>query len=155
MSSAPDMVIRTARLFRNNRSQAVRIPVEFEFPGNRVLIHKEGNKLIIEPDAKLDLIDVLKALAPLDAADAFPADIDDTLPQVEASLAAIEILARDGPADIGYGDIRADLEAVGRAIGPNDLLIAAHAYALRATLVTANVAEFNRVRGLEGENWLA
>ena len=40
---------REAKLFRNNRSQAVRIPVEFELPGDRVLIHREGNKLIIEP----------------------------------------------------------------------------------------------------------
>lgn len=40
---------REAKLFRNNRSQAVRIPVEFELPGDRVLIHREGDKLIIEP----------------------------------------------------------------------------------------------------------
>jgi len=37
------------KLFRHNRSQAVRIPVEFELPGDRVLIHREGDKLIIEP----------------------------------------------------------------------------------------------------------
>lgn len=40
---------KVAKLFRNNRSQAVRIPVEFELPGDRVLIHREGGKLIIEP----------------------------------------------------------------------------------------------------------
>ena len=40
---------REAKLFRNKRSQAVRIPVEFELPGDRVFIHREGNKLIIEP----------------------------------------------------------------------------------------------------------
>jgi antitoxin VapB len=40
---------KEAKLFRNNRSQAIRIPVEFEFPGDRVLIHREGSKLIIEP----------------------------------------------------------------------------------------------------------
>lgn len=40
---------KEAKLFRNNRSQAVRIPVEFELPGDRVLIHREGEKLIIEP----------------------------------------------------------------------------------------------------------
>ena len=40
---------KEAKLFRNNRSQAVRIPVEFEMPGDRVLIHREGSKLIIEP----------------------------------------------------------------------------------------------------------
>ncbi|OZI26268.1 AbrB/MazE/SpoVT family DNA-binding domain-containing protein [Bordetella genomosp. 9] len=40
---------REAKLFRNNRSQAVRIPVEFELPGDRVLIRREGARLIIEP----------------------------------------------------------------------------------------------------------
>jgi antitoxin VapB len=35
--------------FRHNRSQAVRIPVELELPGDRVLIHREGDKLIIQP----------------------------------------------------------------------------------------------------------
>ena len=41
-----------ARLVRNTRGQAVRMPVEFERPGDRVLIHREGGKLIIEPVAK-------------------------------------------------------------------------------------------------------
>lgn len=40
---------KEVKLFRNNRSQAVRTPVEFELPGDRVLIHREGDKLIIEP----------------------------------------------------------------------------------------------------------
>ena len=40
---------REAKLFRNNRSQAVRTPAEFELPGERVLIRREGGKLIIEP----------------------------------------------------------------------------------------------------------
>lgn len=40
---------KEAKLFRNNRSQAVRIPVEFELPGDRVLIHREGGRLILEP----------------------------------------------------------------------------------------------------------
>lgn len=47
LSSSPRP--KEAKLFRNNRSQAVRIPVEFELPGDRVLIHREGDKLIIEP----------------------------------------------------------------------------------------------------------
>lgn len=71
--------IREAKLFRNNRSQAVRIPAEFEFMGTRVLIHKEGSKLIIEPEPKPDLVETLRALTPLEADDAFPADIDTTL----------------------------------------------------------------------------
>ncbi|MFG1365881.1 antitoxin [Xanthobacter sp. V7C-1B] len=40
---------REVRLFRNNRSQAVRIPVEFELPGDRALISREGDRIIIEP----------------------------------------------------------------------------------------------------------
>lgn len=77
------------------------------------------------------------------------------LAQIEAVLSGIEILPFDVPADAEYGGIRAELEAAGKPIGPNDFLIAAHAYAATTTLVTANVDEFRRVRGLEVENWLA
>lgn len=77
------------------------------------------------------------------------------LAQVEAILGSIEILPFDVPADIEYAGLRAELEAAGKPIGPNDLLIAAHAYAAGMTLVTANVGEFQRVRGLHIENWLA
>lgn len=54
-----------------------------------------------------------------------------------------------------YGRIRARLQALGTPIGPNDLLIAAHAFALGAVLVTDNVREFGRVSGLTVENWRA
>jgi tRNA(fMet)-specific endonuclease VapC len=77
------------------------------------------------------------------------------LAQVEAILGSIEILAFDVPADAGYAGIRAELDAAGKPIGPNDLLIAAHAYAAGAVLVTANIGEFQRIRGLSIENWLA
>jgi tRNA(fMet)-specific endonuclease VapC len=53
------------------------------------------------------------------------------------------------------GDLRARLEAVGTPIGPYDLLIAAQALRTGATLVTANVAEFARVRGLVWQDWTA
>lgn len=72
-------VVREAKLFRNNRSQAVRIPAEFEFSGSRVLIHKEGDKLIIEPEPRANLVDILKALTPLDPDDDFPDNLDATL----------------------------------------------------------------------------
>lgn len=68
--------VRTAKLFRNNRSQAVRIPAEFEFPGNRVLIHKDGERLIIEPEPRHGLLDVLRSLPALGPEDAFPDDRD-------------------------------------------------------------------------------
>jgi tRNA(fMet)-specific endonuclease VapC len=52
-----------------------------------------------------------------------------------------------------YGQVRHDLEAKGKLIGPNDLLIAAHALALSARLVTNNLDEFRRVDGLRCESW--
>ena len=52
-----------------------------------------------------------------------------------------------------YGEVRSALESTGSLIGPNDLLIAAHALALEATLVTNNLREFRRVKNLECESW--
>lgn len=52
-----------------------------------------------------------------------------------------------------YGKVRAALEKKGQLVGPNDMLIAAHALSLGLVLVTDNVKEFKRVRGLEIENW--
>jgi tRNA(fMet)-specific endonuclease VapC len=52
-----------------------------------------------------------------------------------------------------YADIRATLEATGKTIGPLDLLIAAQARSLGATLVTANAGEFKRVKGLKVQSW--
>ncbi|TXT34155.1 MAG: PilT protein domain-containing protein [Comamonadaceae bacterium] len=53
-----------------------------------------------------------------------------------------------------YATIRTELERQGTPIGPNDTLIAAHALALGATLVSGD-AEFARVPGLRFENWLS
>lgn len=69
-------------------------------------------------------------------------------------LEAIDILPFAAPADRRYAEIRHNLKLQGTPIGANDLLIAAHALSLNLTLVTANVREFNRVRGLKVENWL-
>jgi len=73
---------------------------------------------------------------------------------VEDLLDEIEVLPFEVPADAEYGRIRAELERSGKPIGGNDLLIAAQALALGATIVTANGQEFSRVRGLQVENWL-
>jgi tRNA(fMet)-specific endonuclease VapC len=73
---------------------------------------------------------------------------------VEDLLAEISVLPFDVPADVEYGAIRARLETGGTPIGGNDLLIAAHACATEATIVTANADEFKRIRGLKVENWL-
>jgi tRNA(fMet)-specific endonuclease VapC len=77
------------------------------------------------------------------------------LKAVEDLLGEIAVLPFDVPADTGYGRIRRELEAAGKPIGGNDLLIAAHAQAIGATVVTANTEEFKRIRGLNVENWLA
>ncbi|RPH96799.1 MAG: type II toxin-antitoxin system VapC family toxin [Lysobacterales bacterium] len=75
--------------------------------------------------------------------------------QLEAILGAIEILPLEEPADRHYAGVRWILEQRGELIGPNDLLIAAHALALDSTLVTANAREFSRVPGLQVANWLS
>lgn len=75
--------------------------------------------------------------------------------QLEAVLEGVDILPLEEPADRHYGEIRTELERIGRPIGHNDLLIAAHARAMGATLVTHNTDEFARVPGLAIENWLA
>ncbi|WP_370677919.1 antitoxin [Pleomorphomonas sp. PLEO] len=69
---------REAKLFRNNKSQAVRIPADFELPGDRVMIHRDGDRLILEPMPRKSLLDVLAGLQPLADADRFP-EIDATL----------------------------------------------------------------------------
>ena len=207
---------RHVRLFRNGRNQAVRIPVEFELPGNEAIMHRDGERLVIEPVRKRGLVALLKTMKPMK--ESIP-EIDDPVadagervltrymldtniisdlirnPQgkaakriakvgednictsiivaaelrygcaksgserllkaVEDLLGEIDVLPLDVPVDAEYGGIRAELEAAGRPIGGNDLLIAAHAYATGATIVTANTDEFKRIRGLKVENWLA
>jgi antitoxin VapB len=57
---------RHVKLFKNGRNQAVRIPREFELPGEDAIIRKEGDRLIIEPVNKKSLLAVLATLPPLD-----------------------------------------------------------------------------------------
>jgi len=75
--------------------------------------------------------------------------------RVDLILSALEILPLEPPADRHYGDIRHHLTRKGNTIGPNDMLIAAHALSAGLTVVTANTGEFSRVPGLSIENWLA
>jgi antitoxin VapB len=56
---------RHVRLFRNGRNQAVRIPVEFELPGDEAIMHRDGDRLVIEPVRKRGLIALLKTMKPL------------------------------------------------------------------------------------------
>jgi antitoxin VapB len=60
------MVERHVKLFKNGRNQAVRIPREFELPGEDAIIRKEGQRLIIEPAPPRSLLAVLAALSTLD-----------------------------------------------------------------------------------------
>ena len=75
--------------------------------------------------------------------------------QAEAILNALTILPLELPVEAIYGQIRLALETQGQPIGPNALLIAAHALCLDLVLVTANAKKFSRVPKLRVENWLA
>jgi antitoxin VapB len=71
---------RHVKLFRNGRNQAVRIPVEFELPGDEAVMHRDGDRLVIEPVRKRGLVALLKAMKPLE--ENFP-EIDDPVPARE------------------------------------------------------------------------
>jgi antitoxin VapB len=74
-----DMIAeRRVKLFKNGRNQAVRIPREFELPGDDAVMRKEGDRLIIEPVPANGLLALLASWDPLD--DEFPS-IDDPLPE--------------------------------------------------------------------------
>ena len=74
--------------------------------------------------------------------------------RVEQLLASLEVAALEPGVDRVYAEVRCSLESEGRPIGANDLLIAAHALEQDAVLVSGNVGEFRRVRGLEVQDWL-
>lgn len=72
---------RRARLFRNGRNQAVRIPREFELPGDEVILYKDGERLIVEPVKKqTHLLELLATLEP----------IEDVFPDVDAGLLPLD-----------------------------------------------------------------
>jgi antitoxin VapB len=64
---------RHVKLFRNGRNQAVRIPVEFELPGDEAIMRREGDRLVLEPTRKRGLLGLLESMEPL----------DEELPQIE------------------------------------------------------------------------
>lgn len=75
---------RRARLFRNGRNQAVRIPREFEMAADEVILYREDHRLVIEPVERVPtLAEVLSGLAPID--EEFPS-IDDPPAQPESLL---------------------------------------------------------------------
>jgi antitoxin VapB len=71
---------RHVRLFRNGRTQALRIPREFELEGEEAILRKDGDRLIIEPVRRGRLLEILAGLEPL--AENFP-DIDAELPALD------------------------------------------------------------------------
>ena len=75
--------------------------------------------------------------------------------RVDAILTQIAVIPFAPDAEHHYAYLRYQLERSGTPISGNDMLIAAHALALGATLVTANTREFTRIEGLAVENWLA
>jgi tRNA(fMet)-specific endonuclease VapC len=82
------------------------------------------------------------------------ADYDTEIAAVRKLLTPFEILDYEGATcPRHYGRVRHELEQAGQAIGEMDLMIAAHALALAATLVTNNVAHFQRVSGLAVTRW--
>ena len=74
---------RRVRLFRNGRSQAVRIPKEMEFPGEEVVVRKEGTRIVIDPAPTKS--GLLSALASLRAT-------DEQLPDVDRGLVRLDDL---------------------------------------------------------------
>lgn len=74
---------RHVKLFRNGRNQAVRIPVEFELPGDEAIMHRDGERLVIEPVRKRGLIALLKTMKPME--ESIP-EIDDPVPAPEPVL---------------------------------------------------------------------
>lgn len=75
--------------------------------------------------------------------------------RVDMLLSALAVLPLEAPADRRYAELRHHLAVKGTPIGPNDMLIAAHALVKDLAVVTANVGEFSRVPGLKVENWLS
>ena len=74
---------RHVKLFRNGRNQAVRIPVDFELPGDEAIMHRDGDRLVIEPVRKRGLVALLKTMEPVD--EDFP-EVEDRVPTPEDVL---------------------------------------------------------------------
>ncbi|MDD3466236.1 MAG: type II toxin-antitoxin system VapC family toxin [Campylobacterales bacterium] len=80
--------------------------------------------------------------------------VEKNLLALEHFLRPFDIVDYDLKASVEYGKIRASLEKTGNVIGGLDMMIAAHARSLNATLVTNNTREFIRVKDLKVENWV-
>lgn len=118
---------------------------------------RAGHEKLLERIARYEYGDVLIStvtLAELEFGVAKSARGAENRNRLDLFLARFELEPFDAGAAAAYGPIRASLESRGSPIGPLDTLIAAHALALGATLVTNNAREFAKVSGLKVENWL-
>ena len=79
--------------------------------------------------------------------------VERNLADIEAMIARLDVLPFDNKAAYHFGQIRAALYSIGKPIGPYDMMIAGQARASGLILVTNNVKEFERVPGLQLENW--
>ncbi|WP_341326443.1 type II toxin-antitoxin system VapC family toxin [Methylotuvimicrobium sp. KM2] len=77
----------------------------------------------------------------------------DNAKRLERFLLDFEVIDFNRASATAYGPLRSKLQSQGTPIGPMDFLIAAHALALNAILVTNNTREFERVPGLRLEDW--
>jgi tRNA(fMet)-specific endonuclease VapC len=77
----------------------------------------------------------------------------ENLRAVEQFVARLEALPFFAEAAAHYGQVRAELERAGQPAGPHDMLIGAHARSAGLIVVTNNLREFERIRGLRVENW--
>lgn len=71
---------RRVKLFRNGANQAVRIPREFELDGDEAVLRREGDRLILEPLRRGQLLEYLATLNPL----------DETLPDIDEGLEPLD-----------------------------------------------------------------
>lgn len=78
----------------------------------------------------------------------------DSRVKLENFLSKFPIVDWDQDAAWVYGGVRKTLEAQGQRIGERDLLLACQALAMGATMVTNNIREFERIEGLNLENWV-
>lgn len=76
------------------------------------------------------------------------------LMDIEGFVARMEVMPFEEHAAEHFGQLRSELYRIGKPIGPYDMMIAGHARALGLILVTNNLKEFERVKGLRFENWV-
>ena len=124
------------------------------------LLQESGRRIITHCRAQSDMGNVIGlsaiTVAELEYGACGADDPDAERARMKRALRAFETFDFDSSiTPRQYGEMRFALEKSGQAIGPNDLLIAAHALALGAVLVTNNTKEFKRVKGLKCENWSA